>query len=94
LRSEIKSHFTASLDIQNIISESNDDQEKIKEKIYSVINENSERRVNNIPLDAINSLEKMVLLKIIDDKWKDHINNLEQLKTNNWTSGLWSKRSS
>ena len=58
----------------------NDDQEKIKEKIYSVINENSERRVNNIPLDASNSLEKMVLLKIIDDKWKDHINNLEQLR--------------
>ena len=80
LESEIKSHFTASLDIQKIISESNDDQEKIKEKIYSVINENSERRVNNIPLDAINSLEKMVLLKIIDDKWKDHINNLEQLR--------------
>ncbi len=80
LESEIKSHFTASLDIQNIISESNDDQEKIKEKIYSVINENSERRINNIPLDAINSLEKMVLLKIIDDKWKDHINNLEQLR--------------
>mgnify|MGYP001360147913 FL=1 len=80
LESEIKSHFTASLDIQKIISESNDDQEKIKEKIYSVINENSERRVNNIPLDAINNLEKMVLLKIIDDKWKDHINNLEQLR--------------
>ena len=80
LESEIKSHFTASLDIQKIISESNDDQENIKEKIYSIINENSERRVNNIPLDAINSLEKMVLLKIIDDKWKDHINNLEQLR--------------
>jgi preprotein translocase subunit SecA len=80
LENEIKNHFIASLDIQNIISESNDDQEKIKEKIYSVINENSERRVNNIPLDAINSLEKMVLLKIIDDKWKDHINNLEQLR--------------
>ena len=80
LENEIKSHFTASLDIQKIISESNDDQEKIKEKIYSIINENSERRVNNIPLDAINSLEKMVLLKIIDDKWKDHINNLEQLR--------------
>mgnify|MGYP001433027936 FL=1 len=80
LESEIKSHFTASLEIQNLIGESNDDQEKIKEKIYSIINENSERRVNNIPLDAINSLEKMVLLKIIDDKWKDHINNLEQLR--------------
>ena len=80
LESEIRSHFTANLDIKKLIDESNDDQEKIKEKIYSVINKNSEKRVNNIPLDAINSLEKMVLLKIIDDKWKDHINNLEQLR--------------
>ena len=80
LESEIKSHFTTSIDIKNLIDKSNGDQEKIKEKIYSIINENSERRVNNIPLDAINSLEKMVLLKIIDDKWKDHINNLEQLR--------------
>ena len=37
---------------------------KIKEKIYSIVNENSERRVNNISLDAINNLEKMVLLKM------------------------------
>ena len=80
LESEIRSHFTANLDIKKLIDESNDDQEKIKEKIYSIINKNSEKRVNNIPLDAINSLEKMVLLKIIDDKWKDHINNLEQLR--------------
>ncbi len=80
LESEIRSHFTANLDIKNLIDESNDDQQKIKEKIYSVINKNSEKRVNNIPLDTINSLEKMVLLKIIDDKWKDHINNLEQLR--------------
>ena len=65
LENEIKSHFTASIDIQNLIGESNDDQEKIKEKIYSIINENSKRRVNNIPPDAINSLEKMVLLKIL-----------------------------
>ena len=48
LESEIRSHFTANLDIKKLIDESNDDQEKIKEKIYSVINKNSEKRVNNI----------------------------------------------
>ena len=80
LESEIKNHFTHSLNIENLVNESDDDQVKIKEKIYSIINQNSEKRVNDIPLDAINNLEKMVLLKIIDDKWKDHINNLEQLR--------------
>ena len=80
LESEIKNHFTHSLDIEKLVNESDDDQVKIKEKIYSIINQNSEKRVNDIPLDAINNIEKMVLLKIIDDKWKDHINNLEQLR--------------
>ncbi len=80
LENEIKNHFIHSLDIENLINESDDDQGKIKEKIYSIINQNSEKRVNDIPLDVINNLEKMVLLKIIDDKWKDHINNLEQLR--------------
>jgi len=80
LESEIKNHFTHSLNIENLVNESDDDQVKIKEKIYSIINQNSEKRVNDIPLDAINNIEKMVLLKIIDDKWKDHINNLEQLR--------------
>jgi preprotein translocase subunit SecA len=80
LENEIKNHFTHSLNIENLVNESDDDQVKIKEKIYSIINQNSEKRVNDIPLDAINNIEKMVLLKIIDDKWKDHINNLEQLR--------------
>ena len=80
LESEIKNHFTVDLDIKALLNESDDDQEKIKEKIYNVINENSNRRAIDIPPSAINNLEKMVLLKIIDDKWKDHINNLEQLR--------------
>ena len=80
LESEIKNHFTVDLDIKALLNESDDDQEKIKEKIYNVINENSKRRAIDIPPSAINNLEKMVLLKIIDDKWKDHINNLEQLR--------------
>jgi preprotein translocase subunit SecA len=80
LESEIKNHFTVDLDIKTLLNESDDDQEKMKEKIYNIINENSKRRANDIPPNAINNLEKMVLLKIIDDKWKDHINNLEQLR--------------
>ena len=29
----------------------------------------------------MNKAERTVLLKILDDKWKDHINNLEQLRS-------------
>ena len=68
------------MNIRELLQNSDDDQEKIKNKIYNLVDENSKRRSKDIPSDAINSLEKMVLLKIIDDKWKDHINNLEQLR--------------
>ena len=60
LESEIKNHFTHSLNIENLVNESDDDQVKIKEKIYSIINQNSEKRVNDIPLDAINNIEKKI----------------------------------
>ena len=80
LETEIKSHFAIELNIRELLQNSDDDQEKIKNKIYNLVDENSKRRSKDIPSDAINSLEKMVLLKIIDDKWKDHINNLEQLR--------------
>ena len=30
--------------------------------------------------ESVENLERMVLLRILDDKWKDHINNLEQLR--------------
>ena len=30
--------------------------------------------------ETVENLERMVLLRILDDKWKDHINNLEQLR--------------
>ena len=80
LESDIKSHFATDISITDIIENTDSDQEKIKDKVYDIINNNSKKRSKHIPSDSINTLEKMVLLKIIDDKWKDHINNLEQLR--------------
>ena len=56
------------------------DLDQLKKKVYQIINSNSENRSLKAPKDTINNLEKMVLLQILDDKWKDHINNLEQLR--------------
>ena len=53
----------------------------MKEKVYELIKKNAISRKGNHLTQVINSAERMVLLKILDDKWKDHINNLEQLRS-------------
>ena len=79
IENEIKTYFNASLNIKEMID--NDiDQDQLKKKVYQIIDSNSENRSLKAPKDTINNLEKMVLLQILDDKWKDHINNLEQLR--------------
>ena len=79
IENEIKTYFNASLNIKEMVD--NDiDQDQLKKKVYQIIDSNSENRSLKAPKDTINNLEKMVLLQILDDKWKDHINNLEQLR--------------
>jgi preprotein translocase subunit SecA len=77
---EIKNYFATELSLKNLFEKKDIDQDQIKKEIYKIIDNKSRGRAENIPKDALNDLEKMVLLKIIDDKWKDHINNLEQLR--------------
>lgn len=81
LQEEIKQHFASEikLDIKNTDIEI--DQKYLREKVYELINKNAISRKESHSADAINSAERMVLLKILDDKWKDHINNLEQLRS-------------
>ena len=81
LQEEIKQHFASEikLDIKNTDIEI--DQKYLREKVYELINKNTINRKGSHSTEAINSAERMVLLKILDDKWKDHINNLEQLRS-------------
>ncbi len=81
LQEEIKQHFASEikLDIKNTDIEI--DQKYLREKVYELINKNTISRKGSHSAEAINSAERMVLLKILDDKWKDHINNLEQLRS-------------
>ncbi len=81
LQEEIKQHFASEikLDIKNTDIEIY--QKYLREKVYELINKNTISRKGSHSAEAINSAERMVLLKILDDKWKDHINNLEQLRS-------------
>ena len=80
IKNDIKTYFAGDIDLDNLLKEDGFDQEKLKNKIYQIIDKRSEIRSESHPQELVNNLEKMVLLKIIDDKWMMHINNLEQLR--------------
>ena len=81
LQDEINQYFSKQIDINLDNSEGDINQQYIKDKIYALINENTVNRKGNHSEEEVNSAERMVMLKILDDKWKDHINNLEQLRS-------------
>ena len=81
LKNEINQYFSYEIDF--LVDETKEDmnQEDIKNKIYKHIDKTSQDRMSKHPKELVNNAERMVLLKILDDKWKDHINNLEQLRS-------------
>ena len=80
IKNDIRTFFAGDINLDNLLKEDGFDQEKLKNKIYQIIDKRTEIRAENHPQELVNNLEKMVLLKIIDDKWMMHINNLEQLR--------------
>ena len=81
LQDEINQYFSKKIDVNLENSEGDINQQFIKDKVYALINENTVNRKGNHSEEEVNSAERMVMLKILDDKWKDHINNLEQLRS-------------
>ncbi len=81
LQDEINQYFSKKIDVNLENSEGDINQQYIKDKVYALINENTINRKGNHSEEEVNSAERMVMLKILDDKWKDHINNLEQLRS-------------
>ena len=81
LQDEINQYFSKKIDLNLDNSEGDINQQYIKDKVYALINENTVNRKGNHSEEEVNSAERMVMLKILDDKWKDHINNLEQLRS-------------
>ena len=81
LQDEINQYFSKKIDVNLENSEGDINQQYIKDKVYTLINENTVNRKGNHSEEEVNSAERMVMLKILDDKWKDHIYNLEQLRS-------------
>ena len=56
------------------------DIERIREELYSLSKEIYEAKEKEIGEDRIRDLERIVVLRNVDEKWMDHIDAMEQLK--------------
>jgi preprotein translocase subunit SecA len=80
LESDIKNYLAAISDVKSLADKDGFDKDQLKEHLYALVRKKSIVRAEGHSKESIENLERMVLLRILDDKWKDHINNLEQLR--------------
>jgi preprotein translocase subunit SecA len=80
LESDIKNYLAGISNIKALAEQDGFDKEQLREHLYGLVRKKSSKRAEGHSKESVENLERMVLLRILDDKWKDHINNLEQLR--------------
>ena len=58
----------------------NKDIEEVTEHIYLLLNDEYEAKISELPWEIVNEFEKAISLRVIDQNWMNHINNMEHLK--------------
>ena len=58
----------------------NKDIEEVTNIIYELLNDEYETKIKELPWEIVNEFEKAVSLRVIDQNWMNHINNMEHLK--------------
>jgi len=74
----VKAEAKAILNIE--LKEISDDAEVEIEKLYNKVIENYEAKEKEIGEEQIREFERVVMLKVVDQKWMDHIDAMDELK--------------
>ena len=74
LKTEAKSILN--LDLNQI----NDNPETITEELYNQVIENYEAKEKEMGEETLREFERVVMLKVVDQKWMDHIDSMDELK--------------
>ncbi|MBN7773007.1 preprotein translocase subunit SecA [Clostridium aminobutyricum] len=56
-------------------------QEKLKEDIHKQFEKLYEEKENEIGIERMRELERMILIRVVDNKWMDHIDDMDQLRS-------------
>ncbi len=54
--------------------------DKLVDRLYSEAEEFYNKKVEEIGLEHISELERVILLKVVDQKWVEHLDNMEQMR--------------
>jgi len=66
----------------------NMDEMSLKEGLYQDFEELYERKEEEIGAEQLRDVERMILLRVVDNKWMDHIDAMDQLKSGIGLRGL------
>ena len=69
-------------DLQNM------DEQSLKEGLYQDFEELYEEKEREIGTERLRDVERMILLRVVDNKWMDHIDAMDQLKSGIGLRGL------
>ena len=62
------------------LNQTNDNPETITEELYNQVIENYEAKEKEMGEETLREFERVVMLKVVDQKWMDHIDSMDELK--------------
>ena len=77
-KTALETEVKAILDIDGV--DENKHPEELIENLYNKVIEKYEEKENEIGKEALREFERVVMLKVVDQKWMDHIDAMDELK--------------
>ena len=71
---------TYGIEMLDYIKENNSEAQKISEKLIKKANEKYAEKETEIGSEEMRELERVVMLKVVDEKWMNHIDSMDELK--------------
>ena len=77
----LENEYDLKIDVKKILDKKELDLEKSNEEIIIALQKNYDEK-SDLHKDIFSEVEKQIVLQVIDQSWKNHINALEQLRQN------------
>jgi len=81
LNEDVLKYFSLELPIKDWAAEEGIADEEMRERLMKVVNETYAEKAANIGPDLMRRIEKQILLQTIDQNWRDHLQNLDALRS-------------
>ena len=81
LKSDVEQYLNIDAPIKEWADEEGIDEEGLRERIRSVADEVAEERLSRYGPEVMGYIEKSILLQTLDNLWRDHLLNLEHLRS-------------